>query len=150
MAIIAEWATLKLAKGKGVTTASTPAQIDIKAPGDPTKPTEGRVVNGGQAWFENPHVDDYIEVQIVDIDGIIPTESRVAFPDYPKIGSFTDDEVNADNKGFFIPIHQKFIEVKALGDMGFVSAGFYIRVIGYKGDNSVDTFRFNIEWGKRE
>ena len=149
MGLITEYATLKLAKGKGVTTASTPATVDIKSPGDPTT-KDGRVVRGGQAWFETPHADDYIEVYLVDKDNLIPVESRVAFPNYPIIGSFTDEEVDAANKGFWIPIHQKFIEVRAIGDMGFINAGFYLRMIGHKGDNSVDTFRANIEWGKRE
>ena len=145
-----EWATLKLAKGKGTTTVSAPATIDIKSPGNPANSKEGRVVRGGQAWFETPHADDYIEVYLVDKDGIIPVESRVAFPNYPIVGSFTDDEVDAVNRGFWIPIHQKFIEVQAIGDMGFINSGFYLRMIGYKGDDSVDIFRTNIEWGKRE
>jgi len=149
MGLIQEYATLKLAKGKGVTTTTTPAIIDVKSPGDPTNPKGGRVVRGGQAWFENPHVGDYIEVYLVDIDGIIPVASRVAFSSYPIIGSFTDDDVDAINKGFWIPIHSKYVEVRAIGDMGFINSGFYLRMIGHKGDNSVDTFRTNIEWGKR-
>lgn len=150
MGLIQEWATLKLAKGKGVTTVSTPAEIDVKSPGDPTKTSEGRVVNGGQAWFDNPHPDDYVEVHLVDKDGIVPEASRVAFPSYPIIGSFTEMECMAANVGFWIPFHQKFINIRAIGDMGFINAGFYLRVIGHKGDNTVDTFRFNVEWGKRE
>lgn len=149
MAQIQEWATVKLAKGKGAAEVDTPATIDIKSPGE-LGVGHGRVVNGGQAWFDNPHPGDYIEVFIMDKDGLIPVASRVAFPNYPIIGSFTEMECMASNKGFWIPFHQKFINVKALGDMGFVDAGFYIRVIGYKGDNSIDTFRFNVEWGKRE
>jgi len=150
MGLIAEYATLKLAKGKGVTTISNPAVIDIKVPGDPSNTKDGRVVRGGDAWFETPNNGDYIEVYITDLDGLIPVASRVAFPNYPIIGSFTDTEVPNENKGFWIPIHQKYINIRAIGDMGFVSSGFYLRIIGTKEDDSVDTFRINIEWGKRE
>ena len=150
MGLVQEWATLKLAKGKGVTTATTAAVVDIKVPGTPGS-NEGRVVRGGQAWFDTQHADDYIKVYTIDKDGLIPDDgSRTAYPDYPIIGSFTDDEVDVLCQGFWIPIHQKYIEVRTIGDMGFIPAGFYLRMIGHKGDSSVDTFRTNIEWGKRE
>lgn len=176
--------TLKLAKCKGTTDENGSAILYFKVPGQFGSGT-GRYVVGGYGISEDYNKDDYVIVRIEDKDRIIawmiarsqdpnatqPVSDEIiqqigvipgvgeAFPSYPIIRSYTDEEADEENKGwFFWPLAQGNnlppvgeIEVNPIGGYGFIPSGFYIKLI-YQRPNGIRTgsFRANIDWGRKE
>ena len=136
-----EKATLKLVKSKSATQNGI-SIILLKVPGDSAK-GEGRVVESGICWFLSPHVDDYVEVYITDEDNILGYGAGFV------IASYTETELNADNKGWFFPPSEPILKASALGDFGFIPSGFYLKIIATKGNSLADVFYCNIKWGKK-
>jgi hypothetical protein len=139
---IPEYATLKLARAKAATVNGV-ATIDVKVPGTPGQ--DERLVNGGQAWFEQHHADDFVTVEIVDVDGLVAPAGTV-------VGSYTESspELSSANYGWFIPLFSKEMHVVALAGYGHVPAGMYLRIMATTGDTRADTFRLNLIWGTKD
>ena len=140
--------TLKMARHKEQTDAQGALTTSIKIPGTPgTNEKEGRLLLGGDAWFANHHADDIcLELWIEDIDGLIPEESRAAFPNYPKIASYTDMEADVNCRGWYFGPDNK-IRVEAIAGVRTVKSGFYLKIKVLKGDATQDTLRLNLIWG---
>jgi len=116
-----------MAKGKA-TAVNGVATIIITVPAV-------RKVSGGQAWFENHHPDDSVQVFITLPDGTV-------------LNTYTDTQVAADNQGWYIGPSGK-TEIRQMADFGTIpQAGLQLRVVGTKGDGSADTLRTNVLWGE--
>lgn len=175
---------LKLAKAMGTLDATThQAVMYLKVPGTPGT-TDGRYIAGGYAISEDYNKDDYVDVYAEDVDRIIAwgvalsinpnatapvSDATViaagvipgygAFPQYPIIKSYTDDEADAANRGwYFWPLAMGNsaapageCEVEPIGGYGFMPAGFYLKLI-YIRPNTLTTgsCRVNFYWGKKE
>lgn len=142
MSFLRDNVALKLARGKASTDENHKATVDIKIPGVAGS-EDGRVVAGGQGWFENADIDDYFKIFVVDVDGVLAPAGTV-------LGSYTDVDVDVDNQGVYVPKGKEYLEVNSLGTFGFIQAGLYLRIEGYKSNNTADTLRCNIIWGIRE
>lgn len=147
MTYVPEKATLKIARCKQSENADGVYTATIKIPGTVTKPAksiDGRVISGGRAWFEAPHKDDRVEIHITDEDNIMGAGAGYV------VGSYTDNEMVAECRGWWICEHIKYLDIRELVSTGFVDSGFYLKVIATAGDaRTTDTFRLNIKWGKR-
>lgn len=175
---------LKLAKAMQVVNPSTyKAVMSLKIPGT-FGSSDGRYVAGGYAISEDYNKDDYVTVRVEDTDrlialavaqsqnpsatqpvddatmqqmGVIPGSG--AFPEYPIVKSYTDDELDIANEGwYFWPLAignntapAGECEVEPIGGYGFIPAGMYI-VLEYVRPNGVTTgsCRINLYWGKKE
>lgn len=175
---------LKLAKGYAAVDSSNTATIYVKVPG--TFGTgEGRYVIGGYAISSDYNADDFCTCYVEDKDRIIalmiaqagnpsatiPVDDSVvqgmgvipgigqAFPNYPVVQSYTDDEQSADSQGwYFWPLSQGHdeapvgeIEINPIGGYGFMPAGFYLKIV-YNRPSDIVTgaLRVNIDWGKKD
>ena len=140
--LVKEKATLKMAKAKAAASDGV-ATILLKVPGI-IGSGDGRVVEGGEGWFETSDEDDRVEVHITDEDNILGLGSGAT------IDSYTDTDVPTGNQGWYIQANKKSVSVTKIADAGFVPAGLYLKIIGTKvSTQSNDTFRCNILWGKR-
>lgn len=176
--------TLKLARAKGEVDESRQVLLYFKVPGT-FGSGQGRFVVGGYGISEDYNKDDFVIVRIEDKDriiammiaqsmdpeatepvsdetvqgvGVIPGIGE-AFPAYPMIRSYTDEEAPEENRGwYFWPIAQGNnlppvgeVEVNPIGGYGFIPSGFYIKLV-YQRPEGVTTgsFRANIDWGRRE
>ncbi len=135
-------ATLKIARAKDATTSGI-STILIKSPGTPGS-SEGRLIEGGSAWFETPHHDDYVCIFVTDEDDIL------GYGEGATIGTYTDTDLDTANQGWYIPYPKGWADLSTFGGIGFIPAGLYLKVIATKGDASSDTFRMNVKWGKRD
>ena len=139
--------TLKLARSEAACDEAGIATILIKVPGTPGS-TDGRWILGGSAWFNGDwHSDDCIlGVWFTDEDNILGYGPGVS------VGSYTDDDLSAEQQGWFIPKNPSVVTVSALGGYGFCPAGLYIKIVGRKGGSSftgIDLY-VNMQWGKIE
>lgn len=176
--------TLKLARAKGTTDETGKVELYFKVPGT-FGSGDGRFVVGGYGIAETYNEDDYVIVRVEDKDRIIammiaqsmdPTATEPvsdatvqaigvipgigeAFPAYPMIRSYTDEEVAEDNKGwYFWPMARGNaeppageVEVNPIGGYGFIPSGFYIKLIYQRPEGvTTGTFRANIDWGRKE
>jgi len=172
---------LKLAKGTADVDETGKAVISVKVPGT-FGSSDGRYVAGGYAICEDYNKDDYVTVRILDNDRAIAmalalsqdpnateplSDAAVqglgdipgfgAFPLYPVVKSYTDDELDPANQGwYFWPLIVNGstageCEVEPIGGYGFLPAGMYI-VITYQRPNGVTTgsCKVNFYWGKKE
>jgi hypothetical protein len=140
--IMPERASLQMARCKAATVEGV-ATINEKIPGTPGV-DEGRVVSGGAGWFETQHPDDHVEVYLVDKDNITGAGVDAV------VGSYTETDIAADYKGWFICQHKKILDIRQLEQFGHLPAGLYLQIIATKGDLSADTFRINLKWGKNQ
>lgn len=173
---------LKLARGKcSVDPETRTAEIAIKVPGT-FGSGQGRYVLGGYGFTSDYNIDDVATVRVEDKDrniawaialsmnpdateplsdetvkalGAIPGIG--AFPDYPVVKSYTDDELDADNQGwYFYPVYigndicVGEVEVNPIGGYAFLPAGFYL-VVTYQRPEGITTgtIRVDIDWGKK-
>lgn len=142
--VIPDKAILRMAKFKQATNGSGVAQIDIKVPGTYSN-SDGRYIEGGQAFFEVPNFDDWVECYIVDIDNILGYGANTV------IGSYTDTELPSGNEGWYFSKVEGQIKVLALAGMGWIPAELYLRIIAHKDPTNLsDTLRVNLNWGVRE
>jgi len=141
---VKEHGTLKIARGKKTPGATGGVyEIKLKVPGTPGS-GDGRIVKGGQGWFNNHHVDDFAEIFIQDDDNILGGGSNQI------VGTYTDTEVDEANQGWYFE-PDGCVRLDALIDAGFIPSGMYLHMKATKGDGVTnDTFRCNIKWGKRE
>lgn len=176
--------TLKLARDSGTVDENGTVTLYFKVPGT-FGSGDGRFVVGGYGISEDYNKDDYVIVRVEDKDRIIammiaqagdpnatePVSDEtvqgigvipgldVAFPAYPMIRSYTDEDAAEENRGwYFWPLAQGNnlppvgeIEVNPIGGYGFIPSGFYVKLI-YQRPNGVTTgsFRSNIDWGRKE
>lgn len=175
---------LKLAKGKCAVGQDGSATVSLKIPGA-FGSGDGRYVAGGYAISADYNADDFVTVRIVDNDrsiammvalqinasavspvsdqtiqqmGVLPGIG-LAFPQYPVVRSYTDDQMSSDSQGWYFwpiamgnnipPIGE--CEVNPIGGYGFLPSGFYI-VVTYQRPNGVTTgtLRVNFDWGRKE
>ena len=136
-----EVASMRMARMEADTVNGV-ATLKVKVPGTPGD-LESRILSGGAGWFDNPQPGDYIIVHMVDDDNIMGQGVGAV------VGTYTDDEVPADNQGWFINHHKKYIDIHQIAMFGVIPAGLYLRVMAYTADNRADKFRASIKWGKR-
>lgn len=176
--------TLKLARGKCDTDENGYGVIYLKVPGQ-FGSGQGRYVIGGYGISETYDKDDYVIVMVEDKDRIIawmvaqaidpnatePVADEMiqgmgvigaigeAFPQYPMIRSYTDEEIDEVNKGwYFWPLAQGNnlppageIEVNPIGGYGFIPSGFYIKLIYQRPEGApAGSMKANIDWGRKE
>lgn len=175
---------LKLAKGKGEVDENGQVKLYFKVPGQ-FGSGNGRFLAGGYGISEDYNKDDYVVVKVEDKDrliawmiaqfqdpnaaapipdeyvqqmGIIPGIDK-AFPLYPVIASYTDEEADSANQGwYFWPLAMGNnlppageVEVNPIGGYGFAPSGFYITLIYQRPDGIITgSFRANFDWGKKE
>jgi hypothetical protein len=138
--------TLKLASGSAdVDTTTGVATILIQIPGTPGS-GEGRWISEGVAFFSEPHVGDMITgLYFTDEDDILGAGAGTV------VGSYTDDDVDSANKGWYVLPIRGFVEAEAIGGYGFAPAGFYIKIVGKKASGHYSGKMFiNFTWGKTE
>lgn len=137
--------TIKLASATADTNIDTgEAVILLQVPGNPLATNEGRWLDGGIGWFDNPHKDDRFYVHILDHDGILGMGPDLV------VGSYTDDEMPPENQGWRVPrLNRPVIEVETLAGYGYAPSGLYLRIVGQKGfpvlaptDIDLDSHRF--------
>lgn len=172
---------LKLARATGqVDSGTKKAIVSAQVPGT-FGSGAGRYVAGGYAISEDYDKDDYVTVRIEDTDRLIaqavqaaeslsslPTDAQVqamgdipgigAFPTYPIVKSYTDDEMPAANQGWYFwanavgnsePANGE-CEVEPIGGYGFLPAGFYIVMEYTRATKTTGSLRVNFYWGRKE
>lgn len=177
---------LKLARGKAEVVAGTPNQAIayIKSPGDFGSGLS-RWASGGYALVQYYDPDDYVSVYVEDKDrniawalamgndpnaqapmsdadvvalGILPQPFGQAFPQYPILKSYTDDELDVSQQGWhFWPLAQGNgllpygeTDIETIGFYGNIPAGLYIKMVLTRPNVSTGTLRVDVFWGKSE
>lgn len=138
--------TLKIASGSAaVDTETGIATVYIKVPGTPGS-GEGRWLSSGLSFFDQAHPGDRVlGVYFTDEDNL--TEGGAG----SVIGSYTDDDAEEANRGWYIPSGKGELKAEAIGGYGFAPAGFYVKIIGKKAESHyTGTFYVNMEWGKTD
>ena len=142
--------TIKLACLFGAVQEDGTVTAYLKVPGTPNPTGDntlaGRWISSGTAFFDIATPGDIVTaVKFVDHDNILGY--GVDF----QVGSYTDDDAEVANQGWFIPPKRGEIKAEAIGGYGFAPAGFYIMVTGKKGGGlTTGTLYVNFEWGKKE
>jgi hypothetical protein len=141
--------TVKLSCAEALCDSTTGlATILLKIPGTPGS-GDGRWISGGHAWLGGDwnSGDKIVGVWFTDEDNILGMGAGAT------VASYTDDEVDSANRGWFIPKNPSTISVEAIGGYGFAPAGFYLKIVGRKGGTGpftgIDLY-VNLEWGKTE
>jgi hypothetical protein len=167
--------TIKMAKVKA-TIVSGSARIELKVPGTPGVDS-GRYIAGGYGMLDSYDPDDMITCTIEDVDRMIAWQAALAidpeaeaplsdetiqglgdFPSYPVVGSYTDDELDSANQGwYFWPLARGGteeaigeVELEPLGYYGIVPSGFYLVFTITRPNVSGGVVRGDIVWGKKE
>lgn len=171
---------LKLARAHGdIDPATKTAIVALQVPGA-FGSGAGRYVAGGYAISADYDRDDYVTVRIEDTDRYIaqtvqsiaglatmPTDAEIqamgvlpgigeAFPSYPVVKSYTDDELPEANRGWFFWANaignneqaNGECEVEPIGGYGFLPAGFYIVMTYVRATKTTGSLRVNFYWGK--
>lgn len=173
---------LKLACANASVNSSGTAIASIKVPGT-FGSGQGRYVLGGYAISADYNVSDTAACRIEDVDrniammvalainpaatvpvsdatiqgmGVI-TSLGQAFPSYPVVQSYTDDQLPSENQGwFFWPLATGSstppageVEINPIGGYGFIPAGFYI-IVTYQRPLGVTSgsININLDWGE--
>lgn len=175
---------LKLARAKGNVDSNGKVELYFKVPGI-FGSGDGRFLTGGYGISEDYNKDDYVFVTVEDKDriiawivaqsqnsnatqpapdsfiqgiGVIPGIGR-AFPSYPTIASYTEEDAAEENKGWYFwpnaqgnnlpPVGE--VEINPIGGYGFAPSGFYMKLV-YQRPSGITTgsFRANFDWGKKE
>lgn len=176
--------TLKLCRAVGYVGEDGSASIYIKVPGQ-FGSGQGRYVVGGYGISADYDPDDYCSVFVEDKDRIIawmiaqsqnPNASApvsdatviaigeipgigIAFPSYPLIRSYTDNDCPTENQGWYFwplatgtntpPVGE--IEVNPIGGYGFLPSGFYLKLVYQRPQGkTTGAMRANIDWGKEQ
>lgn len=136
--------TLKLAHLEGDVSDDGTCVVLLKIPGT-IGSSDGRWISAGVAFFDvHTPGDKVIGVYFTDEDNILGNGSGSV------IGSYTDDDVDTNNKGWAVT-PPGFLKCEAIGGYGFAPAGFYIKIVGKKsGVSPSGKFYVNLEWGKIE
>lgn len=139
--VIKERLKIKAAKAKA-STSNGVATLDLKVPGVMAN-GEGRYIKNGAVWFVDYHADDYIKVQVVDVDNVLGYGAGLV------IDSFVDTDVPEENQGWYISPFDKIGRMETLREALFIPAQLYIRIIATTGDTRFDTLRLDVTWGTR-
>lgn len=136
--------TIKLSHGECTVGEDGIATILLKIPGEAGS-SDGRWISSGVAFFDvHTPGDKVIGVYFTDEDNVLGNGAGTI------IGSYTDDEVPEQNRGWAIPPNG-WVKAEAIGGYGFAPAGFYIKVIALKaGESPSGKFYCNWEWGKSD
>lgn len=167
--------TIKMAKVKE-TVVDGEARIELLVPGE-VGSTDGRYLAGGFGMLDTYDPDDHIICTVEDVDRVIAWQIALAqdpeavapvsdatvqalgtYPNYPIVGSYTEEECGASNEGwYFWPCARGGndaaigeIELEPLGFYGFIPSGFYLVFTIIRPNVSGGTIRGDIIWGKRE
>lgn len=167
--------TIKMAKIKE-TIVDGECRVELKVPGI-LGSGDGRYLAGGYGMLDTYDPDDYIICTVEDVDRVIAWQIALAqdpesvapvsdatvqalgtYPNYPIVGSYTEEECGASNEGwYFWPCARGGndaaigeIELEPLGFYGFIPSGFYLVFTIIRPNVSGGTIRGDIIWGKRE
>lgn len=123
--------TLKLISGEGTFDENGECVIDIQVPGNPAN-GDKRFIAGGyafqDAWAKG---DRLTKIEVVDVIGMIPEEARPAFPLYPVMGGYHDEEAAAENQGWRVypaPSGSGEVEIEPIGGFAEVMSGLTLRM----------------------
>ena len=158
--------TLKACCTQAVANSSGFAEILIKVPGsfegtdgEIEPPNDGRFIEYGLAFFKNPeHGDKITAIEIVDEDRILAylygelsdEQMQGLIPGYPVLGSYSDDQMDAANRGWYM-IKNGETKVDAANGPGFLPSEMYLRIRAQKAAGSsvmADTLYVNFKWSK--
>lgn len=120
--------------------------LEILIPGTfngPNPPSNGRYIDGGEAWF-TPGVsgDRVLSLSVVDKDDILGMGPGTV------LGTYHDVEVPAGNQGWRLhPVYPT--EVETLGWYGFIPAGMYLVMRVKRSPVATENGNFycNLQWG---
>lgn len=138
--------TLKLVSISGEVDQNGQVVLYLKIPGM-FNSGEGRYISEGMAWFSQPtYGDKIVGIYFADQDDLLGYGIGTI------VGSYTEDEMTDDNKGWYIPQPRNFIECETIGFYGFAPAGFYIKIIAQSGNGyqAGKKVYLNLTWGKVE
>jgi hypothetical protein len=171
---------LKLARVK-VDIVDNTGTLAIKVPGT-FGDGGGRYVGGGEAIIDTYDPDDFAMIYIEDKDRVIcaalglatdgsadatiqgmgvlpgPLAEFGALPNYPVVRSYTDDELDAANQGWYFYAEAKgstlepygIMDIEPIGGYGFLPSGLYMKIVVNRPNVPTGTTRINIFWGKKE
>lgn len=133
--------TLKLFCAEADVDESGIATILALVPGTPGS-GDGRWINAGEAFFDVPTAGDKITgVWFIDHDNLLG--NGIDFI----VGSYTDDAASSQNQGWYLPPVRGTVKAETIGFYGFVPSGFYLKIVGKKGNNlTTGKFYVNLEW----
>jgi hypothetical protein len=166
---------LKLARGMATVDGTGKAIVTLKVPGA-FGSGDGRYVAGGYGMTEDYEKDDYVLVYVEDTDRLLAmyaaqqadpnateplTDDQMRalgeFPNYPVVKSYTDDECDLANQGWYFwpasrgsslaPIGE--VEIEPIGGYGFIPSGFYLKIEYFRNNLTTGAIRVNYWWGKR-
>lgn len=127
-----------LLTGIGSATLKIPGTFSIGAP--------GRYLCDASIFFGNPSVGDKInKVQVIDVDGIMPSPLRAQFPQYPILGSWEDSAVDQNFQGFFLEPSGPTKIIPSDRDNA-LPAGMYLSIEMQKASVGVYTAYINVVW----
>ena len=168
---------LKLASVSAAVNSSGVALTSIKIPGT-FGSGGGRYILGGYAISEDYDKDDRAICWVSDDDrnicaalglatdgsadviiqsmGILPAPFGIAFPQYPAVKNYYDDEVDASNQGWYFwplatggstpPVGE--VDIEALAGYGFLPSSFYLKIQYTRKTLTTGGVRINLEWGQ--
>lgn len=134
------------------TTLGGTGTTSIQVPGtfggvNPVDPSQGRYLKGALVWCDTIDADNAVTLlQIVDIDGVVPSPVRAAFPNYPVIFDLIDA-----GSTIMLPPDPLLIEAfdtSGLPTTRFIPSQLYIKATFHAGGLGIgDVFRVLIRWG---
>lgn len=134
--------------------------FNIKIPGTfanilPTDPTAGRWFQEAEIWSDSAISGDTVtDMKLTDTDGVVPSEQRFLFPNYPDIIQFYDTSVTgASGPGLLIPPSRSLVirpfEIDSKPVIKFLPSQLYLTGTLTSGDLSLGkVFRINIIWAR--
>jgi hypothetical protein len=153
-------AKLKMASLSAQSDANGDVSIDIKIPG--TVGVDSRLISGGVGWFDAPQDGDrFLGVEIRDNDSLVigklmsegmtleeaQTEAVHQYPNYPLLGAFHEETVEAPLLSGWFMNENEPTEVHSIGGEEELMSGLYLRFLAKKATAVIGTFRVNIFWG---
>ena len=176
--------TLKLSRGYSAVDGNGQAICYVKVPGA-FGVGVGRYLMGGYGISADYHPDDFVTCFVEDKDrniammvalamnpaatspvsdatiqamGILPGINK-AFPNYPLVQSYTDDEQIIDNQGWYFwplatgnglaPVGE--VEINPIGGYGYAPSGLYLKIIYHRPAGIIaGSIRLNIDWGRKD
>ena len=171
---------LKLARVK-VDIVSNTGTLYLRVPGT-FGDGGGRYVGGGEAIIDTYDPDDYSMVYIEDKDRVIcgalglaidgtadatiqgmgilpgPLAAFGAMPSYPIVRSYTDDELDPTQQGWYFYAEAQgnalppygIMDIEPIGGYGFLPSALYMKIVVNRPNVATGNTRINIFWGKKE
>jgi len=141
-------------------------EMSILSPGTFGAENEGRYIAGGYALSDTYDADDYVTIFVEDTDRLIAAayggqtdawmQANTEYVNYPKIKSYTDDELSAGNEGwYFWPLAQGNslppvgeCEIDPIGYYAFLPAGLYLKITVNRPNLTTGAVRVCLWWAK--